>query len=175
MVKLFRHKTYTEPLKRGRGRPRKYPLEPISSEPSSVSSISSFDSAGIKNFLRVNRTIISFAVVFVLALIPSIYFYNQNKDTQKKLNETSQKKSDEPAQIIEKVAKHALLPTDEQPTIATISDPEKLKGQAFFTSAQTGDKVLVYSKAGKAVLYRPSIDKVIVMAPLNSESQNPQQ
>ena len=60
-----------------------------------------------------------------------------------------------------------VLPKDETPTLATVSDPEKLKDQRFFVNAVKGDKVLVYSLAKKAILYSPSLDKIIEVAPVN--------
>ncbi len=61
-----------------------------------------------------------------------------------------------------------ILPNGETPTIATVSDPEALKDQVFFVDAQKGDKVLIYSNAKKAILYRPGDDKIITIAPLNT-------
>lgn len=168
MVKFFRLKPRRdiEPLKRGRGRPRKYPLPEAVDVPRRK----------LPDF--VNQKFLLAALIILLALVPSIYFYKQNQDTKKKLGETtSQQKSDEVGQTIDKVSKHALLPTNEQPTVATVTDVSKLAGQEFFANAQTGDKVLVYTKARKAILYRPSIDKIVEMAPLNTEApvSQPQQ
>lgn len=73
---------------------------------------------------------------------------------------------DEVASVLTAVAKLMVLP-EEQPTVATVKDPEKLKDQIFFANAKTSDKVLIYSKARKAILYRPSEDKIIEVAPLN--------
>ena len=64
------------------------------------------------------------------------------------------------------------LPAGEQPTLATVADQEKLKGQEFFTHAQNGDKLLIYSKAKKAILYRPSTGKIIEVTNLTSGSQS---
>lgn len=71
------------------------------------------------------------------------------------------------ADLIAAVGKLIILPTDETPTIATVTDLSKLKDQPFFAQAQVGDKVLIYPKAQKAILYRPSEDKIIELAPLN--------
>ena len=65
------------------------------------------------------------------------------------------------------VSKLMVLPTDETPTMATVSDPEKLKNQAFFVNAKVGDKVLIYTKARKAILFSPSQNKIIEVSPLN--------
>jgi hypothetical protein len=59
------------------------------------------------------------------------------------------------------------LPQGETPTIATVNDASKLKNQAFFANAKDGDKVLIYSKAGKAVLYRPSSNRIIEYSTAN--------
>ena len=51
--------------------------------------------------------------------------------------------------LIATVGKLISLPTDEKPTIATVTDIEKVKDQPFFKSAKNGDKVLIYTKAQK--------------------------
>lgn len=65
--------------------------------------------------------------------------------------------------MVEEVGKIYALPKDETPTIATVIDKEKLKDQPFFANAQNGDKILIYTKAKKAIVYRPK-EKVIVNA-----------
>ena len=59
------------------------------------------------------------------------------------------------------------LPEGEDPTIATVTDPEKLKDQAFFAQAKAGDKVLLYTNAKKAILYSPTDHKIIEVAPIS--------
>jgi hypothetical protein len=51
--------------------------------------------------------------------------------------------------------------------VATVSDASKLQSQQFFAKAQNGDKVLIFTNAKRAVLYRPSTNKVIEYAPVN--------
>ena len=58
--------------------------------------------------------------------------------------------------LVTNVGKLLALPDDEKPTVATITDVEKLKDQVFFKNAMNDDKVLIYTKAKKAILYRPS-------------------
>jgi hypothetical protein len=88
-----------------------------------------------------------------------------------KLQNNSAEASKEAKDLLGKVAKLYLIPLEEEPTIATVSDPEALKGQSFFTSSVKGDKVLIFTKAGKAVLYRPSINKIIETAPINNKNE----
>jgi len=69
--------------------------------------------------------------------------------------------------LLTKVGKLTTLPTSETPTIAVVSDVNAARLQSpFFKNAQNGDKVLMYVKAGEAVLYRPTTNKVILVAPL---------
>ena len=73
----------------------------------------------------------------------------------------------EASQLLAEVGKLMVLPENEQPTIATVTDLEKLKDQPFFAKAQVGDKVLIYTSAKKAILYRPTENKIIELAPLS--------
>ena len=69
--------------------------------------------------------------------------------------------------LIAEVGSLIALPTDEKPTVATVSDVEKLKDQPFFKNAANGDKVLIYTNAKKAILYRPSEKKVVEVGAVN--------
>lgn len=65
----------------------------------------------------------------------------------------------------QKVAKLIEIPA-EKPTVATITDLVKVQGQPFFSSAKNADKVLFFNAAKKVILYRPSEDKIINVAPI---------
>ena len=101
-------------------------------------------------------------VICVGLLVTSGYFYTQ----WKKAVNGPVTNSQEVEQVAEDIGKHVQLPEGETPTLATVSDKEKLKDQQFFVNAENGDKVLIYSTAKKAILYRPSIDRVIEVAPV---------
>jgi hypothetical protein len=113
-------------------------------------------------------------ILLVLALIGlSVlgYGYIHTKNELTKLKNPSTAGKTETQSLIDKVGKLVQLPSGETPTLATVNDATKLKNQAFFASAQNGDKVLIYSKAGKAVLYRPSTNKIIAYSPVNLGNQ----
>lgn len=108
----------------------------------------------------------SVVVILLLAISTSIYFYSKSKatpegDAIKDL-----------ARVTEMVGKLMVLPTDETPTLATVSDPEKLKDQPFFAKAQKGDKVLIYANSQKAILYNPNTNKIVEVAPINTNAGN---
>ncbi len=77
----------------------------------------------------------------------------------------------EVADVIAAIGKHILLPEGEEPTVATVSDPEKLKDQLFFKHAEMGDKVLIYTKAKMAYLYDPDRDILLEVAPITTDVQ----
>ena len=110
---------------------------------------------------------ISFLVgvlVFAGTLGAAGYFYKQLSHL--KANPT-QVVADETNAVLAKVGKLIVLPADEQPTLATVTDPEKLRDQPFFASATKGDKVLIYANAKKAILYNPTENKIVEVAPIN--------
>lgn len=111
---------------------------------------------------RVFTFIIS--VLFICTTIGAVYFYRDSRN----LRENPQKASQEETQaLIRKVGLLIVLPKNETPTIATVSDPSKLKDQLFFENAKAGDRVLIYSKAKKAILYNPESNRIVEVAPVN--------
>ncbi len=73
----------------------------------------------------------------------------------------------EQQQLVAEVRSVMVLPDDEEPAIALVSDVERLQDQVFFKNAHNGDIVLVYNGAKKAILYRPSTKKVVETAPID--------
>jgi hypothetical protein len=64
--------------------------------------------------------------------------------------------------LLTQIKKHLVLPDNETPTLATITDIEAIKKvQPFFDKAQNGDKVLVYAGSKKAIIYRPQADLIV--------------
>ena len=88
----------------------------------------------------------------------------------KKIEHPGQVAADETKKIIADIAKIIVLPTDESPTLATVSDTTKLKDQKFFAHAEIGDKVLLYQASQKAILWRPSTKKIIEISSLTAKS-----
>lgn len=72
--------------------------------------------------------------------------------------------------LLAAIGKLVLLP-QETPVIATVVDLDKLKGQAFFAKAQRGDKVLIYTREHKAILYNPTEGRVVEFAPFGIGAQ----
>lgn len=117
----------------------------------------------------VNYAAIAGIVVVVLTLAAStLYFYRQYR----KVNQSPQTQAEEETKVyVAKISRFMELPSDETPTIATVVDKDKLKDQVFFKKALNGDKVIIYVKARRAILYRPTTNRVIDMVPLTINDQ----
>jgi len=113
------------------------------------------------------KIIIGVAILVVAASIPSVYFYTQYQKAQARVDNPTAAAKEDAKDVVAAIGKLIMLPAGEDPTIATVSDATKLKDQAFFANAQNGDRVLIYSKAKKAILYRASIQKIIEVGPVN--------
>lgn len=111
------------------------------------------------------KTSIILLTITVMSLIVAGYFYNEVKRLQANPQTVA---NQELQAVVDKVGKLVVLPEGEQPTLATVADPEKLKGQPFFARAKKGDKVLVYNKAQKAILYDPVLNKIVEIAPITN-------
>jgi len=100
--------------------------------------------------------LLSLVLLYVIVLITqNIFIQSPNTNVEEEVRKT-----------VEVVGKLMELPA-EMPTVATVSDVTKLPpDQPFFSLAKNGDKVLFYNDAKKAILYRPSIDKIINVAPI---------
>lgn len=102
---------------------------------------------------KVVNTILIFIILVVLFF--GLYFYfklNKIEDSRGQIKNQKELKT-----LISKISEHYLMPLGEEPTVATVTDP----AATFFKSSEKGDKVFIFVKAGKAILYRPSIDKIV--------------
>ncbi|MFM7088186.1 MAG: hypothetical protein ACKOW9_01480, partial [Candidatus Paceibacterota bacterium] len=119
-------------------------------------------------FLKQKYFIIGLILFFAI-VTGGLFFYFF--DRQSSLLDDKKAQS-EAKSLYEKVDKHFVLPKDELPTVATVTEPEKLQGQSFFAKAKKGDKVLIFTNAKEAILYDPVIDKVVAVAPLNIDTDS---
>lgn len=120
--------------------------------------------------IKLPKKIILPVVISLVVLIfagTSFFFYNKYQKTQKLLKDPTAVQEAEAKEVTAKVGKLMELPEGEDPSVATVLDKEKLKDQAFFARAENGDKVIIYTKAGQAILYRPSTNKIITVSPIN--------
>jgi len=111
-------------------------------------------------------------IVLIVALLTvsvgtGIYFYRRAMTAEAIIKDPQKLGKEDAKRLVESLRKLMELPADEEPTIATVADASKLKDQPFFANSQNGDRVIVYTKARKAILYRPSTNKIIDVAPVS--------
>lgn len=109
--------------------------------------------------------------IFVLLLIATssgtaYYFYSKYQVAQDKLDNPEIAAQTEVKILTDQLSKIMVLPVDEEPTVATVLEKDKIQDQPFFVNAENGDKVIIYTKAMKAILFRPSENKIIEVAPI---------
>jgi cytoskeletal protein RodZ len=114
-----------------------------------------------KSFFRLS------AVIVGIVLVLFVYSYATTRNQLMHLKSSSSSAQTETQSTIDKVSKLVVLPAGEPPTLATVSNASRLKNQQFFARAQDGDKLLIYSKSGLGILYRPSTNKIISYSPIN--------
>ncbi len=135
-----------------------------------IDTLSVYNTRNIKNHLP----LIEFVVIVILVAVAGYFFYSyQTVKTQPQNNPTAAQKAavEQAKKLADEVGKLMVLPTDETPTVATVTDVTKLEGQQFFKNAKNGDKVLIYTNAKKAVLYDPILHKIKEVGPVNIGSQ----
>lgn len=133
-------------------------------------------SKAIKKFLRKflqlpHQTLAALVLLFFLIIAYGSWRYIQAarelaeiKINPAKIQELSR---NENKKIVEAVGKLMELPKGEEPTVAIVSNVERLKNQPFFALAQNDDRVLIFTNAKRAILYRPATNKIIDVAPIN--------
>jgi hypothetical protein len=105
--------------------------------------------------------------IAIIGIIGTVLFYNKYQQIKNNPVAITKQEADI---IVQRVGKLMVLPTGESPTIATVTDKTELTSQAFFKDAQNGDKLLVYTIAKKAILYQPSSNKIVNIAPFDLSS-----
>lgn len=101
--------------------------------------------------------------VVIIILVGLAMFINSNE------SQSSQNIPETESAIISAVSKHYVLPTDEQPALATVTDKTKLNS-TLAKRAQDGDRILIYQKNQQAIIYRPSLDKIVDVTPVQIDT-----
>ncbi len=95
-------------------------------------------------------------ILLVIAVAASAVLFTKYRQL------SSSNTKEERQQIIRTIQDVVALP-DEQPTLSTVVDASKFTNPTLKARAKDGDKLLVYAKAKRLILYRPSTKKVIDM------------
>ncbi len=110
-------------------------------------------------------------IIVIGSLGVAFYFHKQSNKLARELAKIQANPSlvaeEEAKELKELISRLMVLPEGEEPSVATVNELESLKNQPFFAQASVGDKVLIYMQAKKAILYSPSLNKIIDISPIN--------
>jgi hypothetical protein len=120
-----------------------------------------------KKFESFPLALIAVSIIAIASFVFFFWFYQKTQDEMRNPNRAAET---EIKQTISELSKLMDLPK-ETPTMATIMDKEQLKKQKFFEKAANGDKLVIFTKEQKAILYRPSTHKIITVDTINVEAQ----
>jgi len=114
-----------------------------------------------KSLGRIKRYRWYIVVLFILVVMLCVgwcVYHRHQIDTATGINEL---------RIVEaEVSKHYLLPTNEVPALATVTNNTQLT-TPFLKNAKDGDEILIYEKNQIAIVYRPKIDRIVAVGPVN--------
>jgi len=100
------------------------------------------------------------ALLIILGLARFFHFHNWGLSPE-------QIQQQQVAALVQKVSALILLPVGDTPIVATVSDAASLKSQqSFYQNASNGDVLMIYTQAQRAILYRPSVNKIINVGPI---------
>jgi len=119
------------------------------------------------NIPPINKYVSAVIVVVAVIIIGGVVLAVHHKDS----SSTGPSSQSQITKTVDAVNKLMLLPTGEQPTLAIVNDASKYDNTSFFKNAANGDRLLIYAQAREAILYRPSINKIIAVAQLNPNPQ----
>lgn len=115
-------------------------------------------------------------IIFILILGlagTSGYFYYQYYRLSKSSVMNQLQAEEETVRLVKALGKLMLIPKDETPTIATVTDVDKLKDQSFFKDAKNGNKVIIFPNIKQVIIYDPEQNLIINVGSINFSGDQP--
>lgn len=146
-------------------------VKPTNSAPHSAQSVG--ESHGHKKNRAPKRSaktkiLLGLIVVLLLVALAGIGFllkkYNDTRQEVEKLSTVQGQQElnkTQTNQLLGEMRAIIVLPSGEDPVVATITDISQLKDKDFYKDAENGDRVVVFTNAKKAYIYRPSSKTII--------------
>lgn len=101
-------------------------------------------------------------VLLGLASTSAFFYYKYKRATHT---------ADKAQQLVKQLASVVVLPS-EKPGLLTIVDKTKLNNQTLAAAVENGDELLVYEKAGRIIIYRPAVKKIVTMLSIQPPSRD---
>lgn len=114
--------------------------------------------------------LVSVLTVTAILVVRFVQGQNDLAEMQKKLDSMKAQESVSDKSIAEEaklvVERYIDIGLEEIPSIIVVKDTNILAQQQYFEKVKAGDVILIYTVAKRAVVYRPSTEKVIDLIPL---------
>lgn len=133
-------------------------------------------------FGRLLNLLLLVAIIVTIGLF--VWAEQQRRSVRTELQQTTQqleelRKSSQQsgaevaARVLEKLRKHMDIPSDPEPTVATIVDIERLResNSDFYGQAENGDHLIITKN--RAVLYDPDRDLILDVVPVQLNEASP--
>lgn len=130
-----------------------------------------------------NKFLWFLVVVILVALAGGLVFlYTKYSETKKEVEKLStvqgqqELSKTQTQELLGEMRKIIIMPTNEDPVVATITDINQLKDKEFYKDAQNGDRVVVFANAKKAYIYSPERKLIVNVGAfqLDQKTQNQQ-
>ncbi|MEA2064992.1 MAG: LytR C-terminal domain-containing protein [Patescibacteria group bacterium] len=127
---------------------------------------------------EISKKVLPIFLIFCLLIISAAFvwtFLNYQKAKKRILHlstpEARQELAEqESSELLDKIKRHIILPTEESPMIAVIKNIESLiSEQEFYKDAKNGDKLVVYKRI--AIIYDPDRDILVNVGPVYTKNQ----
>lgn len=112
-------------------------------------------------YIKQNQKLIVIVLVVVAVAVVATWWVTTGHKSKEQKDLSGVKNS---------LSRHILLPSNEEPTLATVTDKKQLKGKFLSTNANTGDRILIYTQNQIVIIYRPSIDKIVAVGTVTADS-----
>lgn len=122
------------------------------------------DKKTLRHRLQLSKTTLVLAVCCAVAVGVGIFFFVKYQAVENAKNEN--------AQLIEKIGRVVQLP-NETPLAVSVADKDKLSNRQLASKVENGDMMLVFAKAKRLIVYRPTSEKVIDMLSFGSDTEVP--
>ncbi|MDR0463386.1 MAG: hypothetical protein LBG64_04170 [Pseudomonadales bacterium] len=106
-----------------------------------------------KKIKSVDKKNLAFILAFIVIASIGAYLFLHREST-----------NGDPAdrdRVLRRLNRIMILPEGEEPFVGTVDNPEEIAHLPLFTRAQRGDRIVVYSGASKAILFRPSTGQIV--------------
>ena len=111
---------------------------------------------------RMNKNKFIYIIILLILIGISVFFFLQYKSVK----DSNINPNKELKEVTEQASRIYDLPKGKA-TLITVESTKEFAGQEFFSDAEIGDKILIYTSAQQAIIYRPSTNKLVNVGPIS--------